>query len=74
MEWGKGYASQALRKACSYAKKYLKLKIINAGVAKPNSRSIKVLEKNNFFPNGIKKKTLLLNNNYIDELLYVKFL
>ncbi len=68
--WGKGLGNQIVAKIVSKAKEEYKLKKLYAGVASENIASKKVLENNNFKLEGIRKKHLLLNNKFMDQLDY----
>ena len=66
--WGKGVASQAISKIISIAKKKYKLNKLFAGVADKNLASIKVLKKNKFKLEGVRKKHLFFNNKFYNQL------
>ena len=67
--WGKGLGNQIVSKIVSKAKEEYKLKKLYRGVAIENIAG-KVLENNNFKLEGIRKKHLLLNNKFMDQLDY----
>lgn len=46
--WGKGYASEAIEKACGYIFNKLKLHYIEAGVYEDNKASMKLFERSGF--------------------------
>ena len=68
--WGKGIGTFAIRKIISIAKKKYKLKKLFAGVADKNYGSKKILEKNKFILEGVRKKHLFFNNKFYDQLDY----
>lgn len=67
---GKGVGALAIKKVIRLTKKKYKIKKITAGLANSNSASKRVLEKNNFILEGIRKKHLFYNNNFYDQLDY----
>tara|TARA_Y100001933_G_C18885751_1_gene516070 strand:+ start:113 stop:604 length:492 start_codon:yes stop_codon:yes gene_type:complete len=66
--WGKGLGYEVLANIIYKAKKEYKLKKLYAGVASENIASKKVLEKNKFKLEGIRKDHLFLNNVFMDQL------
>lgn len=68
--WGKGIGSRALFKIIEIASKDLKINKLWSGVAGENIASRKILEKNNFSLEGIRKKHLFYNNNFDDQFDY----
>ena len=68
--WGKGVATFAISKIISLARSKYKLNKLFAGVADKNEGSKKVLEKNGFILEGVRKKHVYLNNKFHDELIY----
>ena len=68
--WGKGICQHALSVVIKKAKKQHKLNKLFAGIASNNIGSKKVLEKNNFILEGIRKKHLFYNNLFEDQLDY----
>ena len=68
--WGKGLGNQVVANIVFKAKEEYDLKKLYAGVAEENIASKKVLEKNNFKLEGIRKNHLLLNNTFMDQLDY----
>jgi len=67
---GKGVATFAISKIISLARSKYKLNKLFAGVADKNEGSKKVLEKNGFILEGVRKKHVYLNNKFHDELIY----
>ena len=68
--WGQGIASNAIATIIEISKKDYNLKKLFAGIAKNNIGSKKVLEKNGFELEGIRKKHLYYNNVFEDQLDY----
>ncbi len=68
--WGKGVASFAVSKMVELAKKKFKLNKLYAGIASSNLGSGKVLEKNGFIIEGIRKQHLYYNGNFFDQIDY----
>ncbi len=64
----KGYMSFAVKKVVDFAFKELKLHRIEANVMPRNIASKKVLEKNNFYEEGLAKKYLLINGKWEDHI------
>lgn len=69
---GKGIVSEAVKLICEYAFKKYKLIRIEAGVREYNIASIKLLEKNGFKLEGIKKKAVMKNGKYYNDFIYAK--
>ena len=68
--WGKGVASFAVSKMVEFGKSKYKLNKLHAGLASANFRSKRVLEKNGFVLEGIRKKHLFYNKEFFDQLDY----
>lgn len=68
--WGEGVASFAVSKMIEFGKSKYKLNKLYASVAGANSRSKRVLEKNGFVLEGIRKKHLFYNKEFFDQLDY----
>ena len=68
--WGKGITSEAIGKIILIAKKKYKITKLYAGVVDKNIASTKVLEKNKFVLEGIRKKHLFFNNKFYNQLDY----
>ncbi|MEJ8548521.1 GNAT family N-acetyltransferase [Brevibacillus borstelensis] len=64
---GKGYTTEAVRLAVSYAFDELKLHRIEAGVMPHNLRSMRVLEKAGFHKEGIAKENVKINGKWEDH-------
>lgn len=70
--WGKGIATEAVRQLTRYGFDTLQLLRIYASVFDFNRASMKVLEKNAFIKEEIRKKAVLKNGKYLDEHRYFK--
>ena len=68
--WCRGVGSFAVSKIIQLSKKKYFLNKLYAGVDKRNLSSIKVLEKNGFILEGIRKKHLYFENEFQDQLDY----
>ena len=68
--WGEGVASFAVSKMIEFGKSKYKLNKLYASVAGANSRSKRVLEKNGFVLEGIRKKHSFYNKEFFDQLDY----
>lgn len=72
--WGKGIATQAVATFLSYVHEtFPHLHRIYASVFEYNLPSMRVLEKNGFHLEGIRKKAVFKNGAYWDDHLYVLF-
>ncbi|MFT3824216.1 MAG: GNAT family N-acetyltransferase [Chitinophagaceae bacterium] len=69
---GKGIMTEAVRLVTEYTFKELNIYRIYAGVFAPNTASAKVLEKNGFSCESVKKKAVIKNGVLMDEHLFVK--
>ncbi len=68
--WGKGFATEVVRTLIKSGFENLNLHKIEAGVAIENIRSIKVLEKSGMIREGLRRKTLPIRGNWVDNYLY----
>ncbi len=68
--WGKGITTNAISTMIEISSKDYNLYKLFAGIAKNNIGSKKVLEKNGFTLEGIRKKHLYYNNIFEDQLDY----
>jgi RimJ/RimL family protein N-acetyltransferase len=69
----RGYASNAIKKILTFAKK-IKIKKINAGFYKINKGSERVLKKNGFKIEGILKSQIIHKKKRIDSIIMGKIL
>ena len=67
--WGRGYATKAIKKIISIAKKK-NIKKLQAGCYEINKESIKILLKNKFKLEGILKKQIVFKNKRYDSFLF----
>ncbi|MBW0176760.1 GNAT family N-acetyltransferase [Sediminibacterium sp.] len=72
--WGKGIATEACRLLCYYISEQMEMVRIEAHTFQNNKASMRVLQKNNFYLEAIKKKSVFKNNELMDEYLWVKML
>ncbi len=68
--WGKGYATEVLRKVIAYGFDVLNLHRITAGCAVENIASIRVLEKVGMIKEGRKRQVLPLKTGWSDNFEY----
>lgn len=71
--WGKGIATEALQWMTDYCFKNFDINKIFASCFANNLASTKVLEKCGFKLEGIRKKHIFKNGEFIDEKLYALF-
>ncbi|MBB6462192.1 GNAT family N-acetyltransferase [Flammeovirga kamogawensis] len=72
--WNRGIASAAVKMMIDYSFKYLDFIKINALVFDKNIASQKVLEKSGFKVEGILRKAVYKNDEYLNEIHYAIFL
>lgn len=70
--WGKGIATEAIQLMVTYTFDNFDIIRIEAGVFDFNKPSMRVLEKNGFYLESIKKKAAIKNGKIIDDYLWVK--
>ena len=70
--WGKGIAATAIKLITKYGFEDLKLTRIYAGVFDYNIASMKALENNGYKKEGVFKKAVFKNANFLDEHRYFK--
>ena len=68
--WGRGVASFAVASMIHKAREEYDLNKLHACTAGGNIRSGKVLEKNGFIIEGIRKKHVFLNGEFVDQIDY----
>jgi RimJ/RimL family protein N-acetyltransferase len=72
--WGKGIASKAVAEFCDMIwNEYPHVNRIYAEVFETNKASMRVLEKNGFSLECIRKKAVIKNNRLLDDWVWVKF-
>ena len=69
-EWGKGYATEALKRLIEYGFVNLLLHRIEAGCAAENIGSVRVLEKAGMKREGMRRKALPLKTGWADNYIY----
>lgn len=69
-QWGKGYATEALKELLRFAFRDMNLHRIEAGCAVGNAGSIKVLEKVGMTREGHKRKILPIRGEWVDNYEY----
>ncbi|WP_158975339.1 GNAT family N-acetyltransferase [Cellulophaga sp. L1A9] len=70
--WGNGIASEAIKLMVEYSFKNFDIIRIEAGVFSFNKASMRVLEKNDFYLESIKKDAVIKNNVILDDYIWVK--
>ncbi|WP_281990923.1 GNAT family N-acetyltransferase [Aquimarina aggregata] len=70
--WGNGIATKAIKLMSDYTFNNFNIIRIEAGVFDFNKSSMRVLEKNNFHLESIKKNAVLKNGKIIDDYLWIK--
>ena len=68
--WGRGVGSFAVSKMVEYGQGRYGLNKLYAGLARGNIGSARVLEKNGFVLEGVRKKHLFYGGEYVDQLDY----
>lgn len=67
--WGKGYASEALRAAIAFCFNELSMNRIEAEIYEFNLRSIRLFEGLGFTKEGVKRQYVLKDGVYKDEYI-----
>lgn len=70
--WGKGLATQAVKKMTEYTFANFDIVRIVAGVFDFNKSSMKVLEKNGYYLESVRKKAVIKKGEIIDDYIWVK--
>jgi len=68
--WNRGFASLAVSEVIKISKSKYQLNKLYAGVSAKNIGSIKILEKNGFSLEGVRKSHLYYNDVFTDQLDY----
>ena len=71
--WGRGIATEALRKMGDLVFSGLKYKKLFAPVLSPNKASMRVLEKCGYVLEGVLKNDVLKDGQYFDRHFYAKY-
>jgi len=72
--WNKGVATEAVRILLDYISKHFDVVRIYAEVFSHNKASMKVLQKNGFYLESIRRKGAYKNKKLIDDYVWVKLL
>ncbi len=70
--WGKGVATEALRQITEYAFATFDLVRLYAEVFESNKASMRVLEKNGYYLEGVRRKSVFKNEILMDDFIWVK--
>lgn len=70
--WGNGIATKAVKKMTGYAFDSFDIIRIVAGVFDFNKASMKVLEKNGYYLESVRKDAVIKNNKIIDDYIWVR--
>lgn len=70
--WGQGIGTEAVRQMVEYVFYYFDIVRIYAEVFEINKSSMRVLEKNGFYLEGVRRKAVLKNVKLMDDYIWVK--
>ena len=70
--WGKGLATQAVKRMTEYTFEHFDVVRIFAGVFDFNKSSMKVLEKNGYYLESVRKNAVIKKGKIIDDYIWVK--
>ena len=70
--WGQGIATEAVRQMVEYIFYYFDIVRLYAEVFESNKSSMRVLEKNGFYLEGVRRKAVLKNGVLLDDYIWVK--
>jgi RimJ/RimL family protein N-acetyltransferase len=70
--WGKGIATEAVRQLTEYTFYYFNIVRLYAEVFETNKSSMRVLEKNGYYLEGLRRKAVFKNNVLMDDYIWVK--
>jgi [ribosomal protein S5]-alanine N-acetyltransferase len=70
--WGKGIGTEAVRLMVEYAFYYFDIVRLYAEVFETNKTSMRILEKNGFYLEGVRRKAVLKNGVLMDDYIWVK--
>jgi ribosomal-protein-alanine N-acetyltransferase len=70
--WGKGVGTEAVRLLIEYICKTFDVVRIYAEVFEHNKGSVRVLEKNGFYLESVRRKAAFKNNCLVDDQVWVK--
>lgn len=72
--WGKGIATAAVKELAGFIETKLDIIRIEAHVFPQNKASAKVLQKNGFYLESIQRRSVIKNNEILDDHIWVKLL
>ncbi|MBV9989255.1 MAG: GNAT family N-acetyltransferase [Chitinophagaceae bacterium] len=70
--WGKGIATEAVNLLLDFIETRLDVARIEAHVFEQNRPSMKVLQNNKFYLEGIQRRAVIKNNQLLDDYVWVK--
>ena len=70
--WGKGVGTEAVRQMAEYTCYYFDIIRLYADVFETNKSSMRVLEKNGFYLEGVRRKAVLKNGVLMDDYIWIK--
>lgn len=70
--WGKGIVTEAIRQMVEYTFYYFDIVRIYAEVFENNKSSMRALEKNGFYLEGVRRKSVFKNEVLMDDYIWVK--
>jgi RimJ/RimL family protein N-acetyltransferase len=70
--WGKGIATEAIRQMMEYSFYYFDIVRIYAEVFENNKSSMRALEKNGFYLEGVRRKSVFKNEVLMDDYIWVR--
>jgi len=70
--WGQGITTEAVRLMTEYAFYYFDLLRLYAEVFENNKASMRVLEKNGYYLEGVRRKAVFKNEVLMDDYIWVK--
>ena len=70
--WGQGIATEAVRQLVEYTFYYFDIVRLYAEVFETNKASMRVLEKNGFYLEGVRRKAVFKNGLLMDDFIWVK--
>ena len=70
--WGQGIATEAVRQLAEYTFYYFDIVRLYAEVFETNKASMRVLEKNGFYLEGVRRKAVIKNETLMDDYIWVK--
>lgn len=70
--WGKGIVTEAIRQMTEYTFYYFDIVRIYAEVFENNKPSMRALEKNGYYLEGVRRKSVFKNGILMDDFIWVK--